>query len=1205
MGLDLIWVKKKPMMDSRFLQLVLLIMGFLQTLAPGQGVPLTILGSDTSGTALFFSDVVVAYQLQEPNVTLSLQTGSSTFNENLLFTNSVDFAITSTPLTPQQQDLHSTVSAFPFLASAIVPIYRLDSLGQFAPTVAFNRTVLAQIYAGEITWWNDIRIQEANPTVTMPNKTITVVLDTLASANNQIFLQGLCQFYTPICSQIQLSTLPVWPIQAYARYALAAGEIGVAATVTTLDNSLGYTVLSVALSNLVTVGSMINKAGHTIKASASSVQFAMVELATGSIETEINLNDASGASAWPINVMSYLLIDTEYTRDTCAIRQATMEFWLFVYQSSVVAKLAQSRQYALLPTLLSDVFYSSINLESLILCQGQPVVTGSLQQQIQIGGTSRLSFLTEMLVNLYNVPTDSTQYIYTPLTSQVAMDKLQSAELDVAILYESDLTAATLKSLQSSSDLLIIPAFLSSIAPIFNPQITPNVPLGSTSLIVDMSTYIRLVFFNITDWKDPAVLKYNPSLASQLGNEPAPVTMVNGCESTPIILQIFAWAEAYGAAFDPSITAFLNTAVLSNEALLAGFATCIPAKGYNLVYTPNEETTSSLVNTLTGSMGYTQDRDPSTSGRFTIMYPRTVDGSVQMVPISSSPDTMLACATDTFWVPTLALNPQASSNPGCWPYTSAIYLAVRTWYTAAATDSSNCDRGLKALQFAQWLIATPLLDAATRSQSSPRPADLPNIESAIIDALNNVTCDGTTMLITLAVVWSLSVGVSAFGITMSVIGLIGILAALTLVALYRNHPVMRSSSWWFVFTSLGGVGLMLIGLLFWVSEATAANCNAFSWCTNLGFMLTFSPLFAKTWRIYRIFGGKKLNVVKISNRKLSTMVLFFISAETLILSIWQAVGPLQPVMTMQTTGSPAVEHQYIQCGTLGDGGRFLIVIGVTKGALLLYGALLAFSTRRVTDHFNESQSIAWAIYNVVFSIGIVIPIIVFVGAIGDVMILLLLFVTLWISYFTALIIIVPKLTAVFAPSTQLNPSELSGSKTSVGGFSFLSVAEMTQASLLIQYQEALREQLRIVTQRLEQISHIKSSTATEARKVTASPIRELRTNSRDLSGTRALKYPPAVSLSSTSPIRAFSPVSELGRLKAHSESEVLETATPKKESPKRERVASLPGETLSPKRESPTTEASPSLVSETANPRKGSPQTEIRPSLPGETDTTT
>ena len=44
------------------------------------------------------------------------------------------------------------------------------------------------------------------------------------------------------------------------------------------------------------------------------------------------------------------------------------------------------------------------------------------------------------------------------------------------------------------------------------------------------------------------------------------------------------------------------------------------------------------------------------------------------------------------------------------------------------------------------------------------------------------------------------------------------------------------------------------------------------WLGSLGFTLTFAPLFMKTWRIYRIFDRKALNVVKISNRKLNGLI---------------------------------------------------------------------------------------------------------------------------------------------------------------------------------------------------------------------------------------------------------------------------------------------------------------------------------------------
>jgi phosphate transport system substrate-binding protein len=1022
----------------------------------------SILGADDPETFLFIDDILSAYQLQQPNISFVMQTGTATINENLLFTNSVDFAIISSVLTPEQQETHPTVLSLPFIGTAIVPIYRLDSLGSSAPAVVFSRSVLAQIYTGNITSWNDPQIIHLNAGVSMPNQPITLVLDISSLNLNQVFTDALCHFEITLCTQIPVSTQPLWPVLNYSKYLTTVGPVAVAASVTTTDNSLGYTTLPIALNTFATVGSMVNKAGYLVQPGSSSTSFALVELATQAVDHGDNINDPSGASAWPINIMSYLLIDTQYTRDTCTVREEVVEFWLFVYQSTIAGKLAQTRKYALLPDLLMTVFEIINTLQTQILCQGQQVVTTTSVLSIVIGGTERLSFLSNMLVDVYS-GSGITDYTYLPLTSQVAWDKLDNQEIDVAIVYQDELSPSTLEEIQSSSEYLLIPAFLNSITPIYNPEILPGVMVDS--LIVDVGTFFRILLFNITDWKDPAILKYNPTLASQLGNQATPITLIDGCASTHAVNELIYWAAAYAAAFDPSLLTIIAEA-LGNAALLSAFETCISDPEHSVIFSPNEDALGSIVSTVIGSAGYTQDRGGSNT-KFALMYPRMVDGTLQYVSIASNTETMLACVEDTFSQTTLAVNPHNSQNPNCWPFTTVAYVAVRTSYSSDAIDTSACTQGLPALQLVQWLITNPLLAGITVSLMSPRPSHLSAVQTAIVAALDAVTCDGSTMLITLPVIWSLAPGANVFGIFMAALGLIGILIALGFVIKYWTSSVIRSSSPMFLCTSLLGVGLMLISVVFWVSTATRSNCNGFSWCINLGFMLTFAPLFAKTWRVYRIFGRKKLSVIKINNRKLGLMVMVFILGEIIILSIWQGVSPLQPVLTTQITGSPGTVHDYTQCGILPGGSTFLGLIGVTKGGMLLYGALLAFSTRRVSEKFNESQTIAWAIYNVVFSGGIIAIIIALLGPVGDVLVILVLLLIVWIAYFTALVIIIPKMMGVWSPANGLNAAELSGTKSSIGGFSFLSVAEMAEPVLLMQYQSALTEQLKQVTHKLE------------------------------------------------------------------------------------------------------------------------------------------
>jgi phosphate transport system substrate-binding protein len=1110
---------------------------------------IVILGADSANTYLFINDAILAYQLEAPDITLNMQTGTPTFNQNLMFSNSVDFAIMSRGLTINDQQLHPNLALFPFLAEAIVPIYRLDSLGPLAPSLVFTRSLLAQIYVGQITWWNDTQIREVNPKVIMPNKTITVVIDSTQSSNNRVFTAALCKFSTDLCTKIPASNQPSWPINDYATVLIVTQSEFVASTVTTQDNSIAYTILPAAIEARASVGLMINSANQTIPASASSTNFAVMELATkpflggfGSID----LNDASGASAWPINIMSYVLIDLDRTRDTCAIREATVEFWLFIYQSPVVAELAQRRQYALIPDQVLTVFNTVQNLVSGVMCDGQQVVTNSIKEQLVISGTDRLSFLTSLLVNLYNTPTDTVNYVYMPQSSQVVWNRLINAETDVAIFYQNELDPTTTAGLQSDSDFLIMPAFLTSIAAIFNPQITPTVNIGSDTIILDISTYFRLFFGNITDWRDPAILKYNQKLAAQLGNQSAPVISVSGCRSTPIVTDLFIWATNYGRRFDPSITTLLAQ-MATDTALMTGFATCVPAADHRLIYALDEATTSSLVGAISGSVGYSQSKGPSTKGYFTLLYPGLINEQIQLTPRSLDPDTMIACTSDSFDPSSLLLNLEASQDPTCWPLTMVAYLAIRRSYTGKASDTSQCGRGLKALQFVNWVLTNELLDVAARSQSSPRPATVPKIQSAITERLDAVTCDGTTMLVTLPVIWSLSTRIRDFAIAMSIIGLLTILVGLVIVFLFRKNPVIRSTSPWFILRSLIGIGLMFIGALFLVSNPTLTNCRAVAWFLDLGFTLTFVPLFAKAWRIYRIFARKKLGVIKISDLRLAMMVGSFMFIEVVILSTWQAVSPLQPVTTIQQSGDPIMDYQYTQCGTLDPGQNFLIVIGVTKGVLLVYGALLAFGTRRVTDHFNESQSIAWAIYNVILSIGVGVLVIGFVGILGDARVVLMLLVTLWISYFTALIITVPKFLVLFSPSKTVNISAVSEAMSSVAGFSFLSVAEMTQPALLQQYQAALTSQLGLVVHKLEQITATKQRPAPKQAEVSVLSTGTPRVSKLGRSPENQIHQ----DRSSTSPIRSAalsSPVwsSSRPRLRSYQESrnEVLLESQP-------------------------------------------------------------
>ena len=497
-------------------------------------------------------------------------------------------------------------------------------------------------------------------------------------------------------------------------------------------------------------------------------------------------------------------------------------------------------------------------------------------------------------------------------------------------------------------------------------------------------------------------------------------------------------------------------------------------------YATSEMTIPSLVLGLPGGQGYFIANGDSEFGVPTMPWTRAgvvTDTVANTAGIS-------ACASDTFDAATLTFDLSASHNPQCWPWTGQVVAMVRTTYTSRATDTSSCSRGADSLRWLQWLYTNSEIGILTDSVDVQLASGLSSaVQAAYVTALNTATCDGTTLLITLPTAWTLSTGIAAFTQALSAIGVIGCAVGAALVWYHHTHPVIRSASSLFLLLSIAGVALLYTAGFLLVAPATAASCSAFSWSLNFGLMLCFAPLFAKTYRIYRIFGRKKLSVVQLGNRKLFLLVLVMLSVECVLMAAWQGVGPVAPLVaditssTTNSAGHPII-NQYVQCGVRSGASMVMFaVVCVEKGVLFVFGALMAFTTRKVSSTFNESQGISLSIYNVCFTIGIISPIVIVVSAVGDVLTLLLVFALLWIAYFTGGILFVPKLATIYYHTNgkdEVNNSVVAASQSS-SGYQFLSLAALSTVPVLQGYQGALRKHLEAVDARINRMKHDKST----------------------------------------------------------------------------------------------------------------------------------
>ena len=175
-----------------------------------QGESSSVLGLSTSvsfsadsGPQLAVNDLMAAYLLIQPNVSLSMTKVSlTTALVQTMTSQGQDFALISSELTTTQALAYPNLQMFPILAVAVVPIYRLDGLGTGAPQLILTRPVLAEIFLGNITWWNDPAIQQCNPSQTMPAQRITVILSRAGVPVTRAWTLALGKFYAPFNASI-------------------------------------------------------------------------------------------------------------------------------------------------------------------------------------------------------------------------------------------------------------------------------------------------------------------------------------------------------------------------------------------------------------------------------------------------------------------------------------------------------------------------------------------------------------------------------------------------------------------------------------------------------------------------------------------------------------------------------------------------------------------------------------------------------------------------------------------------------------------------------------------------------------------------------------------------------------------------------------------------------------------------------------------
>ena len=215
----------------------------------------------------------------------------------------VDFGATDGPMTDEQLAQAKTkILHIPTVLGADVPAYNIPGVTE---ELKFTPELLANIFLGKITSWNDAALAKANPGVNLPNQPIIVIHRSDGSGTTYIFTDYLSKVSPDWKNQVGKGTSVKWPVGLGGK-----GNEGVAGMIRQMQGSIGYVELIYAVNNKIAYGSVKNAAGQFVKASLDSVTAAAASVKSMPADFRVSITNAPGKDAYPIASFTWLLIPT-------------------------------------------------------------------------------------------------------------------------------------------------------------------------------------------------------------------------------------------------------------------------------------------------------------------------------------------------------------------------------------------------------------------------------------------------------------------------------------------------------------------------------------------------------------------------------------------------------------------------------------------------------------------------------------------------------------------------------------------------------------------------------------------------------------------------------------------------------------------------------------------------------------------------------
>jgi phosphate transport system substrate-binding protein len=260
----------------------------------------TLNGSGSTFQTVYQQTAIQSFRSIQPNMTVNYGSGGSGKGRTDLASGVVNFAGSDSPIPAAEMPNFSgkTVLYFPVFLGPITVSYNLSGVS----SLKLDATVLAEIFDGKITSWNNSAITALNPGTTLPSTPITIAVRSDSSGTTQNFSLYLEKAAASDWTLGSSSTIK-WPATARA----GNGNPGVAQIIKSTPGAIGYVDYADAKASGLSYASIKNSSGTFVAPSpaAASAAGSGITVATN---LTFHAVDSPNASAYPITYQSWVLV---------------------------------------------------------------------------------------------------------------------------------------------------------------------------------------------------------------------------------------------------------------------------------------------------------------------------------------------------------------------------------------------------------------------------------------------------------------------------------------------------------------------------------------------------------------------------------------------------------------------------------------------------------------------------------------------------------------------------------------------------------------------------------------------------------------------------------------------------------------------------------------------------------------------------------